>query len=230
MDLSVAEKLLLLCQSPDKNGLSVPGFHLPYGIIASLMTDLAYSGHISEKERKVVIVNKNPDKASVLSDITETIRESQKRRSMKSWVQRLAMSSGRFRRAIQDELERKGLLRIERKKFLGIISYRKTWLRGHKTQKSLVNTLAGAVRHPDLALPPSDLRLLGIVLVCQLHETLGLDSAKDQESLDSATYRILSEDSTMRSLAQIINETDMATGQIPSTVNQAAFYQLNSSS
>ena len=103
------------------------------------------------KDNLVYIKARAGKAGSPVSEIENMIRRSEKPRKLKTWVNKLSRKSSRFRKSIEADLVRKKLIRIEKKKFLGIIPYQNTYLTGRRERNDFINQLReGLTRKREL--------------------------------------------------------------------------------
>jgi len=73
-------------------------------------------------------------------------------------------------------LVKKGVLRQERKNFLGLIPYTSNYIRDRRTREKLIRHFKMAVLHPSSTeVTGEDLALLGLIEASKMHKTLSSD-------------------------------------------------------
>jgi golgi phosphoprotein 3 len=172
MTLNTAEKFLLIAQHPSKGRFLTGDLQINYGIIGALLLDMTLENKIAIEEDRLILKNErstldNP----VISEITSIIRNSQKQRKIRYWVNKLSQKSNNYKRSIMDGMEMKGFLRIEHHKFLGFIPYRKSYLTDSRSRDSLIKQIRECVLfHKELN--NENIVILGLIEACRMHNII----------------------------------------------------------
>lgn len=171
MQLSIPEKFLILAQHPSKGRFLVSGVPMQHGLIGSLLLEMSIRRQIDLQGTDLVLKSGQEKDQPLLQEIRETIRKSARPRTIKYWIRKLALKSNRYKWVLITGLHDKRIVRIERRKFLGIIPYRSTYLTDRRKREGLIKELKSALhRHHDAT--EEILALLGLVEACKMHRVL----------------------------------------------------------
>lgn len=174
MELTTAEKFLLLAQHPHKGRLLISDIHIQYGIVGALLLDLSIGNKITIKGDKLLVHNIDEISDPMLIEIITAINQSPKPRRIRFWVNKFSRKSKKFKSLIFDEMERKRLIRVEYKKFLGIFPYKKTFLLDARKRLDLTKKLHNTILH-ERKLDEENLGILGLVEACKMHKIIASD-------------------------------------------------------
>ncbi len=172
--LSTAEKFLIIAHRPEKGGFLTSQTFIQYGIAGAVLLDLTLSERISITDKKLFL---KPGKAlsyPLLNDVSTMISQSPNPRKISYWVGKLASRYNRYKWQILEVLEGKRILRIEKKKFLGLIPYRQSVFTETYTRASLIRQLKNEIlsgRGGDGELNA----LAGMVKACSMERVLSSD-------------------------------------------------------
>lgn len=86
MELSIAEKFLLLAQHPTKGKFIISGLHIQYGIAGSLMLEMSVDKRIEIENGLLVLTSTKGKSDQLISEIEMQIRNSPKPRKIKYWI------------------------------------------------------------------------------------------------------------------------------------------------
>ncbi len=120
--LTLAEQLLLLALN-DEKGTVVSGAvgALDFGIVGALLLEMAESGMIAIQDGKLMVQGDPPTGSPVSDEILSILRAKKgKLKPLRYWVPRLANKIRKLRHKIADGLVKRGILRREEKRILGI--------------------------------------------------------------------------------------------------------------
>ncbi|MFO7756680.1 MAG: GPP34 family phosphoprotein [Bacteroidales bacterium] len=171
MDHKVTEHFISLALNPKSGRYLVLGNFLRYGVIGAILMDLSLANKISLEGHKIKAGNDISTTGIKPYDrIIEIISESGREKNLKKWLQKLNRRSGSYRREIQKYFVREGILREEKKKFIGI-PYRLHYPARPGFRKNLIS------RYKEIILynkKPEDyeIMLLGLMYACKMHKVL----------------------------------------------------------
>jgi golgi phosphoprotein 3 len=175
MNLNTAEKFLLIAQHPSKGRFMTGDLQINYGIIGALLLDMTLENKIAIEDDRLILKNEsNSVDNTVISEITSIIRNSQKQRKIRYWVNKLSQKSNIYKRSIMDGMEMKGLIQIEHLRFLGLIPYRKSYLTDSRSRDSLIKQIRECVLfHKELN--NENIVVLGLIEACRMHNIISSD-------------------------------------------------------
>ncbi|HLV43047.1 MAG TPA: GPP34 family phosphoprotein [Brumimicrobium sp.] len=169
MELNTIEKFLLMAHHPRKGRFVSSLPFINTGFAGSVFMELAILDKISIKKRRVFV--KNNDKIvdhPILNDVLDEVRKREKPRTLKSWILSLYHKRSSYLWEFLEEMERKGLVRIEQKKFLFLIPYKKTFLTNQYEQDTLIYELKFKISKPE-SINVQDRVLYGLIEACRLY-------------------------------------------------------------
>jgi hypothetical protein len=204
MKLSTAEKFLLIGHHPEKGRFLISGFQLEYGVIGAILLDMTLENMIITENERLIVKKGVMSNDQVHSEISSLIVNARKPQKIRYWITRLARRSGKYKWLILNELTSKRVIRIENKKFLGIIPYRKSYLMESYTRMNLIQELkSSTLYHKDLN--NETVVILGMIEACKMHRIITSD--KDE-------LKIL-----RKELKEVIKESPIA-GTVNETIKQ----------
>jgi golgi phosphoprotein 3 len=188
MELSTIEKFLLLAKHPYKGRFMISDLHIHHGIIGIIFLELHLEGVASLENDKVIVKDDASTGHPFGVDFLERIKKSRRPRKLRNWIIKLSGKASAIKWLCLQAMEKKGLLSIEKKKFLFFIPYRKTYLLEHITREQLIEHLkACAFKQKDPQ--QDDILLLGMAEACQMHKILSAD--KEERKLLKKELKIL---------------------------------------
>jgi golgi phosphoprotein 3 len=170
MDLTLAEKFILLAHHPEKSRYVVPDQMRDVGLIGSIFMDLAADNRIKIHDGKLVVRNTSTELPAVYEEVLRKVAGSSKKRRVKAWISRFAQRSGKYRKKVLELLERNRLIRIEHKHFLFIPYMRSTLIKPGDRQM-IIDELHNAVKHIKEA-DTNQKMLLSIIHACKMHQVI----------------------------------------------------------
>jgi len=177
MNLSIPEKFLLLAQHPDKGRLIISGLQLQYGIIGALLLQMSVEERISIENDLVILKSGKGKPVPLIAEIEMLIRNSKKQRKLRYWVTKLARKSNKYKKAILENLASARIIRIEPRKFLGLIPYKNVYLVNRRLRNDLVRQLKSSLisKHE---LNNDQVVLLGLVEATKMYKVFASDSGE----------------------------------------------------
>jgi len=208
MNLNTAEKFLLIAQHPVKGRFIVSDTEISYGIVGAFLLDMSLDNRIGIEEKRLILKNVKRDDNPIISEISTIIGKSEKHRKIKYWIDRLTRKSNIYKRSLQDGLERKGLVRIEHHKFLGLIPYRKCYIIDSKMRDSLIRLLRECILfHKELN--NENTVLLGLIEACRMHKILSSDR-EELKTIRKELKAIIKESPIAETVGETIKQVQIA--------------------
>jgi golgi phosphoprotein 3 len=174
MNLNTAEKFLILAHHPEKGRFIVNEAQLSYGIVGALLLDLSLENIVTVQDKRLVYRGVGTVKDPIMTELSGKIRQSEKSRKIGTWIYKFARRSGRYRRAVLRQLADKRIIRIEDKKFLGLIPYKKSYI----IDKSIRTELIRIARNNVLFqkdITDENVVVLGLIEACRMHKVISSD-------------------------------------------------------
>jgi len=208
MKLNTLTKFLLLAHHPEKGRFLISDVHINYGIIGAALLEMSLDGQIEiEDNRLILLKNGNPEHL-IISEISKEIMTSKKTRKIKYWIIKLARKSRKFKWEILADLEKNKLLRIDDKKFLGLIPYRKSYLIESNTRNDLITKLKKDVFFGK-DLNNDTILMLGLIEACKMHKIITSDK-EELKKLKQELKEIIKESPIADSIDKTIKQVQAA--------------------
>lgn len=142
----------------------------------------------------------------LISSISSFVSE--KSRKAGYWVRRIAGRYNRYLKQMLKEMEQKRLVRLEDRKFLGLIPYRKSFLIESYTRANLIRQLKNSVLTYKGASEES-MALAGLVHACRMHRLLSSD--RDELKTIKTKLKMIVKDSPVSdAVGKTIREVQIA--------------------
>lgn len=177
MNLTCAEKFLLLAKHPAKGGFIISDPHLGLGLAGAIILDMTLSGLITIDNKRVTLVDGKIEHTSVHSEIATKIRDSRRLHKIGHWINRINNRSGRYRWFFVESMANKEIMKVEEKRFLLFIPYKRSYLINERPRNELVNELRNSLfakKYHDEEITS----LLALVHACGLHKALSSNKAE----------------------------------------------------
>jgi hypothetical protein len=128
------------------------------------LEELTLRGLIADRDGKVAVVGRETSGDPVLDGVLAMIRRSARPRPWKHWVNKQGTKT---RNAVRDRLAAERVVRVERKKVLGLIPHDVVTVRDARPSKHLQETAARAVtgKTPTTRLDPREVALAAITAI-----------------------------------------------------------------
>jgi hypothetical protein len=205
MNFGTVEKMLLLAKHPAKGGFLTTDLHLNYGVIGSLLQDMLLEKIFEIQNDRIVPKGLKHHENPIYSEIETKIRSSEKPRKIHYWVAKLAKKSKSYKWMILNELASKRVVRIEQKKFLSIIPYRRCYLVDIKNRNNLIMQLKIKALSKK-TLDEESKVLLSFIEVCSLRKVLSTDRS-EQRILRNELRMMVKENPIARAVETVIKQT-----------------------
>ena len=217
MSNSVAELFVILALNPEKGRISLDSIHFRYSLTGALLMDYYDAGEFTVENKRIIpAFRKNSD---LLHDmIAERIMGSSKNRRISTWVSRLTNKSRFIFREITASLGKSQILRIEQKKFLNIIPYKRYWFNDKSVRINLIELLREILlygKHPG----KKEFMLLGLVEASRAYSLISRERG-ESKILRKKNSELLSGEMIGAEISQAIRDVQTA---IMVSVTTAAF-------
>lgn len=174
MKLNTLNKFLLIAHHPEKGRFLISDVHINYGIIGAALLEMSLDGQLKIEENRLIVLKSGNSENSIIAEISKEIRASKKTKKIRFWIAKLARKSRKYKWEILSDLEKNKLLRIEDKKFLGFIPYRRSYLVQSNTRRDLIHQLRKeALYGRDLS--NDSMLILSLIEACKMHKIITSD-------------------------------------------------------
>lgn len=207
MNQSVAEQFVILGLNPEKGRVTISDIHFSYSLTGALIMDYYNRGEIKiENKRIFPMFRKNGE--DLHDTIAERITKSSKNKKISFWIGRLSNRSRYILREIVNSLEKKNILRIEHRKFLNIIPYKRYWLTDPRIRINLIEELRGILLYGKK--PGKDeAMLLGLVEAARAYRILANERGEAKQ-LRKKNSEFLKSDVMSSGISEAIREIQTA--------------------
>ncbi len=170
MARAVTELFLILAINPLKGRIAIDHIHFRYTLTGAVLMDaLSRKDFTIENKRLVPSFSENGD--AVHDMVAGIIMKSGSNRRISFWINRLTRRSRFIFNELAAGLEKSGIIRIDRRKFLNIIPYRRFWINDKSIRNNLIEHLRQFLlynKKPE----KDDLMLLGLVEASKAYRLL----------------------------------------------------------
>ena len=208
MKLSTLEKFLLLAKHPYKGRFMISDLHIHHGIIGIIFLELHLEGILNLENDKVIVNDEVKNDHLFGDDLLISVKKSRRQRKLKTWIIKLSGKAMAIKWSVLQALENKGLLNIEKKKFLLFIPYRKTYLLDQSTREQLIEHLK-ACAFKKKETEQEDILLLGMAEACQMYKILA-DNKDERKLLKKELKNLIKENAFAGAIGQSIRQVQAA--------------------
>ena len=127
MEQKIAENFLLVSLKPDKPGFLVSSEALGTGLLGAVFIELLLNKTIGIKDSYVKVKRLPNSISNPVDGMLHRINRSKKPKKVKFWISKFAHTPRKYKMFFLENMEKKGLIRIDKKRFL-FIPYKRTSL------------------------------------------------------------------------------------------------------
>ena len=208
MEKKVSEYFLSLALNPVTGYFRVTGNYLSYGILGALLMDLALNGNI-ELDGKILKVRQGSGITGleVYDRAIEAFKASSKDRSIRYWLRKLSYRSVWYRKELVKLHTKNGILREERKRFLGIPYHLRYPADRVKAKKLAIRFKEIVIynRQPDEA----ELMFIGLLYACKMHRVIA-DVSAERKKMRKALVKYIRDNPVASGVNKSIMEMQAA--------------------
>lgn len=198
----------MVAHHPDKGRFMIQRTLLQYGIAGAILFDMTIADHIETDGSRLSLKRARASTDPVLSDVMALMSESSKPRKAEYWIRKLGARYNRFTLQLLKGLSGKRMMRIEEKKFLGLIPYRKTYLLESYTRSNLVRQIKNEIM-VYRGVPGDNLALAGMIEACRMHRILTTDR-DELKLLKSQLKKMINENPVADAVTQTVIQVQTA--------------------
>jgi len=208
-NFNTAEKFLLIAHHPEKGRFMIPHIYIQYGIAGAILLDMTLEDRIDIADNKLLMKTSRGSADPSIDEAVNLISQSTKSRKADYWVRKLAMRHKKFKWQILEGLADKRMVRIEEKKFLGLIPYRKSFLIESYTRSNMVRQLRSEIlaytREPSSA----SMAIAGLIEACRMQRMLS-DDREERKTIKTQLKKINKESPLSDVVSQTIRQVQAA--------------------
>ena len=207
MTENTAEKFLLLIQHPQKSRFILSDPLKKAGLIGSILLDLSHEGKIDIDNDKLIVKKADTDLSAAHKQVLVRIQESSKVRKVKTWITKLSGKSARYQKEILCDLENKGIIRIENKRFL-FFKYYRTKLLNHKIRDQIIKEIRETILY-DKHVNDENSLILGLVHACNMYRIICRDK-QERKICKTRVKEWIQSDAISQGVGKVIREMQAA--------------------
>ncbi|HUS87074.1 MAG TPA: GPP34 family phosphoprotein [Bacteroidales bacterium] len=180
MDCKVSENFISLALNPKSGSFMIFGNYLTYGILGSILMDLAIGNKINISDRRI-LVNQDSGISGIRTHdrMMELLSKSSRPVKISNWLRKLSFTAGWYRREMMKMLVDNGRLKRVGKRFL-FIPCNLHYVSDISRYKKLILRFKDIIlygKKPDEA----EIMTLGLIFACKLHRVLATESTERQK-------------------------------------------------
>ena len=186
----------------------IPSTYLQYGLAGAILLDLTISDRLETDGTKLSLKRSRPTTDTLLQEVTALMSQSTVPRKSEYWIRKLGARYNKYLLQLLKGLAGKRLLRIEEKKFLGLIPYRKSYLLESYTHSNLIRQLRSEII-AYRGVPGENFPLALIVSSCRMQKILTTD--RDELKQIRAQLKLMAKEHPVSgAVAQTISQVQAA--------------------
>ena len=169
---SIAEEILLLALD-DEQGIFVygPDIHLKIALSGAVLMELALANRLDTDPDRLFVVNPSPVGDDVLDEVLAGIAACESERPAGYWLNEIGEGAEAIRQRLIDRLVDRGILRRVEKKVFGIFETRRYPVVDDRAEGEVKRRIADVLLSDEIP-DPRDVVIIGLVLACDLLETV----------------------------------------------------------
>lgn len=199
MDLNTLEKFLLIAQHPTKGRFMISDIHINYGVIGAALLDMSVDKLIELDGNRLILKSSSGVSDPVISEILSVIKKSKKVKKIKWWISKLVHKSKRYKWNVLNKLSDQKRIRIEKRRFLGLIPYKKCFLIDHNIRENLIFRLKEAILYKK-ELNEESISILGLIEACDMYKIISKDR-DERKKLKKELKKIVSDSSISKAIS-----------------------------
>jgi len=221
MVLNTAERFLILIQHPEKKRFIISEPVKSAGLMGSILLDLTNDAKIELDNGKLTARSSETALSSTHQEILERIAGESKIRKVRTWITRLSRKNGKYQKEILSGLEKKGLIRIEHKRMLGIRYYR-TRMINSRIRKQIIDEIRDHIFYGK-QIDSKHSVILGLIKACRMYPIICRDK-QERKICKKRIREFMKSDEISQGVDRVIREMQAAiTGAVVvSTITVAA--------
>lgn len=208
-NFNTAEKFLLIAHHPEKGRFIIQPMFLQYGIAGAILLDLTLENRIELDNKQLILKPARVSADPVINEVVSLMSQSAKSRKVNYWVRKLATRYRKYKWQVLKGLAAKSMVRIEEKKFLGLIPYRKSYLIESYTRSNILRQLKSEIlaytREPSSA----SMAIAGLIGACRMHRILS-DDREERKAIKTQLKKTIKDSPVSDIVSQTIKQVQAA--------------------
>ncbi len=208
-NFNTLEMFLLIAHHPEKGRFMIPQMFLQYGIAGAILLDLTLEDRIELENKQLILKPSMVSADPVINEAVTLMSQSPRSRKADHWVRKLATRYRKYKWQVLKGLGDKRMVRIEEKKFLGLIPYRKSYLIETYTRGNMIRQLKSEIlaytREPSSA----SMAIAGLIDACRMHRILS-DDREERKAIKSQLKMTIKDSPVSDIVSQTIKQVQAA--------------------
>lgn len=202
--LGLAEILLFITHHPNKSAFRGNETYLKVSLCAALLLDLQNKGVINFNQKKVHTTVKKADLNDVEKRAYAAIEQARKPKQIRYWLSYLFSKSKLTKWDIWEAMIPKGLVRLEKRKFLGFIPYHVSSVNQTLLQSKMIRALEMQMLRPQKE-NQEDIWLLALIHGSDAYRIFS-SSWKERTQLRKKVKSLINQNPIHREIEELIKE------------------------
>ncbi len=208
-NFSTAEKFLMIAHHPEKGRFMISGMFIQYGIAGAILLDMTLEERINITNKRLILKTPGTSADPLINEVTALISRDPHPRRLGYWIRKLARRYNKYKWQILKGLADKRMVRIEERKFLGLIPYRRSYLIESYSRNNLIRQLKNDIfantREPSSA----NMAIAGLIEACRMHRLLS-DDREELKNIRTRLKKIFKESPVSDVVSQTIRQVQAA--------------------
>jgi golgi phosphoprotein 3 len=206
--MNLLEKFVTICYRAKGEDFHPYENYFAYTMTGAILMDLASQDYIKIENGYLRLLKHSATDHPVYNMVIDQIKNSKKERKLKSWISRIYQKNWRIKRDVLEECNKRGLIRIERKKFLNLIPYRKYKLNSTQQRAELIRQMRDVALHNKEG--NAELySLLGLIHASQSYKAIARDRG-DERIVKKKVKQLINNDLIGGAVDAVIQEVNVA--------------------
>ncbi len=163
--LTLIEKIMLLSIDEKKNKISMQGYNFSrYGPKAAAILNLIELNKIKLENKKIVVTDTSSSSDNILDDVLEKL--SSKPINLNTWLYSYTVFERQMRIKALNNLEEKGIIMQEEKRFLGLIPYKKYIIYNNDERQTIKNSIREKLLSESTDASDEIIAIISLAAIC----------------------------------------------------------------
>lgn len=207
MNYSVAIQFLILALNPEKGRVTIESTHFRYSLTGAILLDYMDGEELRVEDKRIIPSLRINDDA-IHHMLAGKFMKSTRNRKISYWISRLTFKHRFILVEMTKSLEKERVIRIEHKKFLGLIPYKKYWFLNNSVRDQIIEQMRGILlygKKPDR----KELMLIAILHAARAHKVLSRERGESKILRQKCT-EIMKDNQISSEISQTVREVNSA--------------------
>jgi hypothetical protein len=207
METTITDKFIILSLHPEKGRVRIDNTHLRYTLVGAILMDFLNNGEIKVNNKRIIpSFRRNGD---LLHDyMIGKMERSVSPKRISFWISRLSMKMRLIIKETTVQLENRGILRIEKRYFLGFIPYNRYFFSDIRIRKELIDGLRDVLLQSKPSTREQTM-LIGLITASRSHKLLVTEPG-ERRTLRLKCKEFMKKDELDPEIKQVIREIQSA--------------------